>query len=799
MEAYLLKSTICIGVILLIYCLALEREKMHKFKRMYLLFGLVLSLVITFLPNGQIVQPIDASNASLLTELTTVADIAETNSIQMIEVKEAFSWSLFVGMIYGVGFLFLMVRFIRNSVHLWLKARRNKKIDYRGARLVLLQEEVLPHTFFSNIYVNETQYRNGEIEEKLLVHELAHVQQRHSWDVFFVEIVKTVFWFNPILIYYKRMIQLNHEFLADESVNQIYDEVVNYQHLLLSTCQSNSQVYLASNINFQLTKKRIQMMTKKSSQRRIYFLMLSVIPVIVALILLLGQPVVAQTKVKEGSWKEIASFTDNSISNSTISSKKTVTDTIDKDELVQYKFMRGIGVKIPRSFSPNNDGKKEVLKPYGQIEGVKQFEWIIFNKYGDIVFQSNNINSSWNGKVGDSNDRPIGGVYVYSLKYKDKDDLDWNKNGEINLIMDPQQEIPVLKDGQLKKVKISELDSLPDLNSKSRVKISKEDYYGNSIIHYINNDGKTMIKSYNALPSTVREKLPEPQELMRNGRGNVKIKALEKGTVVYLKPNGSIVVGSKEKRSKDSMIPNPPTPPNTQAAPPSPPKSPNEEGVIPPQPPAPPSPLDLIDTNDPDITYWKNGKQISKSALDDIDPKEIESLNVHKEKDGSHSVTLITKIKDNYTSFSFTPSTDSDLDEVIEDQIQNSHAEYMLDGKKVEKRKIDELDPNDIKSINVIKLENGKKRIQVESKIKGRASLFLNNDEKVYQMIENGALVYLNGDLVSQKELTKNGLVKNAITYQLTKETNGNSKVEIWDNYVDLYLDNISSIISNWF
>ncbi len=56
-------------------------------------------------------------------------------------------------------------------------------------------------------------------------------------------------------------------------------------------------------------------------------------------------------------------------------------------------------VSMPKAFTPNNDGLNDLLKvEYGA--GLSQFNFLkIFNRWGQIVFQSNNINVGWDGKV----------------------------------------------------------------------------------------------------------------------------------------------------------------------------------------------------------------------------------------------------------------------------------------------------------------------------------------------------------------------------------------------------------------
>jgi hypothetical protein len=56
---------------------------------------------------------------------------------------------------------------------------------------------------------------------------------------YFIELLKTVFGSTLFFIFYKKAIQLNHEFLADEKVVNSYNNVPFYQSLLLSKANEN--------------------------------------------------------------------------------------------------------------------------------------------------------------------------------------------------------------------------------------------------------------------------------------------------------------------------------------------------------------------------------------------------------------------------------------------------------------------------------------------------------------------------------------------------------------------------------
>ncbi|RTY70651.1 energy transducer TonB [Flavobacterium sp. LB2P53] len=291
MSDFLIKSTITLFILLAVYYLFLEKEKIHIFNRFYLLFSLVFSMVIPFITIEviqEIAQPaVNPGNIQILQGNAVV--LKETNYLAIG------LWSL-----YAVVTLVLAIRFISNIIKISSKMKSNSPIDYKNAKLILLPEKTLPYTFLNRIFINETEYNNRQIEAELYTHELTHVTQKHTLDILFIELLKIVFWFNPIFIFYKKAIQLNHEFLADEKVVTSYNNVPFYQSLLLSKANENQTFYLASNLNYLITKKRLLMMTKTTSKTKALLKKATLIPVVTALLFLLCTKVVAQeTNVKK--------------------------------------------------------------------------------------------------------------------------------------------------------------------------------------------------------------------------------------------------------------------------------------------------------------------------------------------------------------------------------------------------------------------------------------------------------------------------------------------------------------------
>ncbi|WP_144891362.1 M56 family metallopeptidase [Flavobacterium tiangeerense] len=292
MTDFLIKSTLSLVVLLGVYHFLLEKEKMHRFNRFYLLFALVFSMVIPFITIEvvqEIAQPtVTAGNIRILQ--TTAVVVEETNYTAIA------LWGL-----YGLVTLVLALRFMRNVIQISKKMKSNTPIAYQNAQLVLVPEKTLPHTFLNTIFINETEYNNREVEAELYTHELTHVTQKHTLDILFIEVLKTVFWFNPIFIFYKKSIQLNHEFLADEKVVHSYNNVPFYQSLLLSKANANPTFYLASNLNYLITKKRLLMMTKTTSSSKSFAKKIILIPLFTGLVNLMCTQTIAQSSTNNNT------------------------------------------------------------------------------------------------------------------------------------------------------------------------------------------------------------------------------------------------------------------------------------------------------------------------------------------------------------------------------------------------------------------------------------------------------------------------------------------------------------------
>jgi gliding motility-associated-like protein len=74
---------------------------------------------------------------------------------------------------------------------------------------------------------------------------------------------------------------------------------------------------------------------------------------------------------------------------------------------------------IPNSFTPDKNGTNEVFQPVGYAFDPSYYSMEIFDRWGKLLFQTNDYYEGWNGKFNNSGDLLQSGDYIYIIKVKD--------------------------------------------------------------------------------------------------------------------------------------------------------------------------------------------------------------------------------------------------------------------------------------------------------------------------------------------------------------------------------------------
>jgi len=243
---YLLQVNIYLTVFYAFYRLLLDKETYFVMNRVYLLSAALLSLAIPFihldwLTQQPVSQQLSVSVGQL--EMMVLADPAAS--------EQVIPWGKLIALLYCAGLLFFVLRFC-----LQLFKLRN------------LKAAVVPGTAFS-FFKFKSVHADLPAQHIINKHEDIHVEQLHSFDVIFFELVGILNWFNPVVHWYKASIKNIHEYLADEKAAHYQGDKEQYALLLLSAAFKVSPNALTNSFyNKSLIKKRIYMLHREKSKRR---------------------------------------------------------------------------------------------------------------------------------------------------------------------------------------------------------------------------------------------------------------------------------------------------------------------------------------------------------------------------------------------------------------------------------------------------------------------------------------------------------------------------------------------------
>ena len=266
MIMYLFKTILCSAIFLLVYFLFLEKERMYRFNRFYLIGSILFSLLIPLMTiTVEKDTPLYLVNEYVFLTENISTEVAPLTNIESIQTT--FSTESILLYAYWLVTGFFLILLMVNLYKLCAKIRQGKSIDYKGSKLILIDKAITPHSFLNYVFLNKKDFEKGRVEKEILYHELTHVKQGHTIDVLLIEFLSAFIWFNPFIYLYKRAIKLNHEFLADEGVVNKFQNITGYQFLLLDKTNQQPALSITSQFNFLITKKRLSMITKYTSRR----------------------------------------------------------------------------------------------------------------------------------------------------------------------------------------------------------------------------------------------------------------------------------------------------------------------------------------------------------------------------------------------------------------------------------------------------------------------------------------------------------------------------------------------------
>lgn len=283
---YSIKSAMVLTMLYLPYMLLLRRESFFRFNRIVLLGILLLSLVLPLcnipwmsLDHKPVVQAAQLQMLELGIPVHVLPEVQVVANNMAVNENPRFSVFMLVSVIYIMGMIVLLAMRLWQITRLQygLKQGALWQDDKQGVCIYCHSGDVSPFSWMRNIVINEKDY--DEAGREIILHEMGHIHNRHSWDVVLLTLVQMLQWWNPLVYVLGISLRDVHEYEADDHVLRQGVSAQGYQLLLIRKAVGSGSYTFANSFDHSLTKKRITMMKKSKSNPWMKSKALYVIPV----------------------------------------------------------------------------------------------------------------------------------------------------------------------------------------------------------------------------------------------------------------------------------------------------------------------------------------------------------------------------------------------------------------------------------------------------------------------------------------------------------------------------------------
>ncbi len=385
---YFFKTILVSCIFITYYWFALRNKKFHYYNRFYLLSASVISLIVPLLNFDWflIEEPVMYGSSEVLQFVLPKATSAATID---------FGWMDFVLMGSSLITMVLIILLGIQISKIQILKKKSEVTPMDGFDFINTKEENAPFSFLNNLFWKESISLKDEGGQQIFKHEITHIQQRHTWDRIYCQIIASIFWMNPInWIIQKELITI-HEFIADEEA--VGNENVEiFAKMLLQTHYGNHFLNPTHQFFYSSIKRRIMMLTTSKNIKYSYARRLMVLPILVIAVGLVSIRVNATERIanKVASLKAVvfqvitdtAKPTEKLKLKSTIDTSTSRADTFFfKDDIKNALFIMDgetVSWEEMKNLNPNN------LLAINVLKGDKATEYGKAGKNGVILIQT---------------------------------------------------------------------------------------------------------------------------------------------------------------------------------------------------------------------------------------------------------------------------------------------------------------------------------------------------------------------------------------------------------------------------
>ncbi|MCC4213473.1 M56 family metallopeptidase [Leeuwenhoekiella parthenopeia] len=258
MVRYLLEVFVIQALFLAVYQFWLRKETFFNVNRAYLIGSALVAFALPFMQFEIFQNQIPLrENITFLPEVVINAAAPQASPVT---AETQTDWSIY-WLIYAAGVFFSTGMLFRKYLEI-KRYFRFKKSSESGTNIIEIPNSDAAFTFLGTIFLGEK--INTEARRHILAHEEVHLKHWHGLDLMLFEVLRVVFWFNPLVYVYQNKVAELHEYIADAHALR-KTEIKSYYNQLLNTAFGTQQIsFINTFFNHSLIKKRIVMLQKQS-------------------------------------------------------------------------------------------------------------------------------------------------------------------------------------------------------------------------------------------------------------------------------------------------------------------------------------------------------------------------------------------------------------------------------------------------------------------------------------------------------------------------------------------------------
>ncbi len=342
---FLFKSTLVLSLLYLSFRFLMRNETIFRISRLVLMSIVFASVAIPliYLPqsNNPIVSikldPIFQGNTIIekpLQNQESIPSVYSSNTSPNTSKPIVISTKMVLLFLYLTGVFISLLLFVYSIFSVLQLFKRSRKTTLSGIQVMIHNADIPAFSFRKRILISRHDYETNA--EAILTHELSHIRHGHFYDLMLMEMVKIIYWFNPLIYRMGRDLKDIHEFQADEHTLNSGIDSTKYQLLIIQKCVGQQSFALANSFNHCQIKKRITMMNKSKTSKAWWWKVATFLPLLALLLMAFGK--------RDNLGPEMRNLSKNFLSPTVVlneqdNTSQNITDTTGKKVFVVAEVM----------------------------------------------------------------------------------------------------------------------------------------------------------------------------------------------------------------------------------------------------------------------------------------------------------------------------------------------------------------------------------------------------------------------------------------------------------------------------